>query len=132
VAGSETRDLDGRELEVAAMYSRSKFWPTTKGEVLCGCYVLRLRRFSWQHGIGETVEEALGDLATALRYWLESFDEYEPPEDYPGEPPVFGAIRDAVRRGDLLDELRAGLGQAVLDPVDEPTTPAARASRGEA
>lgn len=119
MAGGEERGDRGL-LEVAATYSRSRYWTASTGEVLRGgCFILHLRRFTWQRGFGATIEEALMDLAATLRWWVESFDEYDPPEDYPAEPPVVGPVRDALRRGGLLEELRAGVSEPVLDPVDE-------------
>ena len=47
------------------------------------------------------------------------FDDYEPPENYEDEPLVISEVRAAARRGDLLEQLRAGLGEPVLDPDDE-------------
>lgn len=108
-------------LAVDAIYSRSLPWLAPGGEVRFGhCYVLRLRRFTWQRGVGETVAEALADLERALRYWVESFDDCEPPDGYEGEPAVIGELREAIVRGDLLEQLRSGLREPVLDPDDEP------------
>lgn len=114
--GAQRTDSD-----VRALYSRSRWWLTKEGEVRRGgCYVLRLCDFSWECGEGETLEDALVDLGDSLRYWLEHFDDYEPPEDYPEEPPAIQTIRETVRRGELLEWLRAGLREPVLDPLDEP------------
>lgn len=113
--------------DVRVVYSRSRYWAAPLGEVRRGgCYSLRLSDFSWQEGVGATIEAGLADLARALRYWVEQFDDYEPPSDYPEEPSAIRRIRAAVRRGSLLDELRGGLREPVLDPDDEPPPPVPR------
>lgn len=121
MTGDQKTPVGQGEFDVVAVYSRSRWWVTKTGEVRRGgCYVLRLHDFSWECGEGETLEEALVDLENSLRHWLEHFDGYDPPEDYPEEPPAIQTIREGVYRGELMKWLRAGLGEPILDPPDEP------------
>jgi predicted RNase H-like HicB family nuclease len=97
-----------KRFDVAIQYSRT-----------VDVYDARLADFQWGWGYGETEDAAVEELCNSLQQWLERWDGDR--EGFGVESPIVRRLHGAWREGTLLEQLRAGMREAVLDPSDEPS-----------
>jgi hypothetical protein len=134
IARAETTSGPPATLVVELFYSRSEWLCChPDGAPFQGGYLAHLPGFA-DRGVGETPEQALGNLAQRLREWVEAWDaeadvyarsrsELDRVNRY-SEPELLKRLRPHLQAGTLLHALRLAATHPVLNAASEPDSAA--------